>query len=101
MTNKEAIEIIRKEILCVDRDCDIERSCGNCDLVKPSKEPILEAYKMAIAALSVQKTGFWKKIQPYPLQMHEYECSECLHEVDDCTENYCSECGAHMLGVHD
>ena len=53
MTREEAIAIIRKEYLCVDRDCDIERSCGKCDLVMPNKEPILEAYKMAIKALSV------------------------------------------------
>ena len=51
MTKDEAIAIIRKEYLCVDRDCDIERNCGKCDLMMPSKEPILEAYKMAIKAL--------------------------------------------------
>ena len=51
MTNEEAIAIIRKEYLCVDRDCDIERSCGKCDLAMPAKEPILEAYNMAIKAL--------------------------------------------------
>lgn len=51
MNREEAIAIIRKEILCVNRDCDIERSCGKCDLVMPSKEPILEAYRMAIKDL--------------------------------------------------
>ena len=51
MTRDEAIAIIRKEYLCVDRDCDIEKNCGKCDLVMPSKEPILEAFKMAINAL--------------------------------------------------
>ena len=51
MNRDEAIAIIRKEYLCVDRDCDIDRSCGKCDLMMPSKEPILEAYKMAIKAL--------------------------------------------------
>ena len=51
MTIDEAIAIIRKEYLCVDRDCDIEKNCGKCDLMMPSKEPILEAYKMAIKAL--------------------------------------------------
>ena len=51
MSREEAIAIIRKEYLCVDRDCDIDRSCGKCDLMIPSKEPILEAYKMAIKAL--------------------------------------------------
>ena len=54
MTKDEAIAIIRKEYLCVDRDCDIERSCGKCDLMMPSKEPILEAYEMAIKALEQQ-----------------------------------------------
>ncbi len=52
MTNEEAIAIIDQEYLCVDRDCDIERSCGKCDLAMPSKEPILEAYKMAKKALN-------------------------------------------------
>ena len=42
------------------------------------------------------KVGMWLKIKPYPMQMHEYECSECMHETDDNTENYCSECGAKM-----
>ena len=51
MTRENAIAIIRKEYLCVDRDCDIERSCGKCDLMMPSKKPILEAYKAAIKAL--------------------------------------------------
>ena len=51
MTREEAIAIIHKEILCVDRDCDIEKNCSKCDLVMPSKEPILEAYKIAIKAL--------------------------------------------------
>jgi hypothetical protein len=51
MTRDEAIAILRKEYLCVDRDCGIEKNCGKCDLVMPSKEPILEAFKMAIKAL--------------------------------------------------
>ena len=51
MTREEAIKVIEKEYKCVDRDCDIERSCGKCDLMIPTKEPILEAYKMAIEAL--------------------------------------------------
>ena len=43
-----------------------------------------------------QKIGHWVKIKPYPLQMYDYECSECGHETDDNTENYCSDCGAKM-----
>lgn len=51
---------------------------------------------MAVKALKRTK-GHWIKIKPYPLQMHEYECSECGHETDDNTENYCSDCGARMV----
>ena len=32
--HEQAIQILQKEYLCVDRDCDIERSCGKCDLKK-------------------------------------------------------------------
>lgn len=56
MTNEEAIAIISNEYKCVDRDCDIERSCGKCDLMIPNKEPILEAYKLAIKALEQQQS---------------------------------------------
>lgn len=56
MTNEEAKAIIRKEYLCVDRDCDIERSCGRCDLMMPSKEPILEAFRMAMDLLDRNAT---------------------------------------------
>lgn len=52
MTTDEAIEIIKRELQCVSRDCNIERCCANCDLVLPSREPIIEAYKMAIDALN-------------------------------------------------
>lgn len=48
---EQAIQILQKEYLCVDRDCDIERSCGRCDLMIPSKEPILKAYKIALQAI--------------------------------------------------
>ena len=54
MTREQAIEIIKKEYACVDAECDIERSCSKCELMMPSKEPILEAYKMAISALEQQ-----------------------------------------------
>lgn len=60
MTRDEAKAIIRKEYLCVDRDCGIEKKCGKCDLVMPSKEPILEAYKMAIKALEQEPK--WDKL---------------------------------------
>ena len=51
MKKEEAIKIIRKELSCVDRDNCKREECKSCDLVMPSKEPIIEAYKMAIEAL--------------------------------------------------
>ena len=59
---------------------------------------IYQFIEMAISALEQEpKTGHWIKIKPYPLQMHDYECSECGHETDDDTEDYCSSCGARMV----
>lgn len=52
MTNEQAIDIIRNEYKCVNSECDIEKSCGKCPYMMPSKEPILQAYDMAIKALS-------------------------------------------------
>lgn len=105
MTIDEAIAIIRKEYLCVDRDCDIERSCGKCDLMMPSKEPILEAYKMAIKALEQeQKTGHWEQ---YGNSWEDkFKCSECGKEQPKilCGEriighwsDYCPNCGCRMV----
>ena len=96
MTKEQAIEIIRKEYLCVDRDCDIERSCGKCDLMIPTKEPILEALDMAIEALKQEpKTGHWKRIGKRG--EYAYICSQCNHE-SMYNGNFCSHCGADMRG---
>lgn len=54
MTAEEAIAIIEREIACVNKECNIERACGQCELVMPSKEPIIEAYKLAIEALKAK-----------------------------------------------
>ena len=51
--------------------------------------------------LSKRPQGEWIKIDPYPLQMHEFKCSECGYETDDCTDNFCSYCGARMRGEND
>ena len=56
MNKEEAIAVLENEIKCVDKDCNIERSCGNCPYAMPSKEPILEAYKMAIKALGQESS---------------------------------------------
>ena len=84
MTREEAIEVIRKEYACVDADCDIERSCGKCELHMPSKEPILKAYKMAIQALeqmpevtSTMQTGQFDYV---PIRETKgISCSECRY----------------------
>ena len=87
---------------CISREAAVK--CCWKPIVKPNGE-IFDALKMAIqseieALHSVEpepRTGHWIKIKPYPLQMHDYECSECLHETDDNTEDYCSACGAKMV----
>lgn len=63
MNREQAIAIIRKEYLCVDRDCDIEKNCGKCDLMMPNKEPILEAYKMAIKALECDYKADYEQVR--------------------------------------
>ena len=85
MTNEEAIYIIDHL-----KPQDVKSSFDSYTVGK--------ALTMANAALKAKpKTGHWIKIKPYPLQMHDYECSECGHETDDNTENYCSDCGAKMV----
>ena len=90
MNREEAIAIIRKEYLCVDRDCDIERSCGKCDLMMPSKEPILEAYKMAIKALEREQ-------QKYTRPRHCDCCGVLLTEDNNkCGYELCDSCNDRL-----
>lgn len=78
MTNKQAKAIIEKEYKCVDRDCDIERSCGKCDLMIPTKEPILEAYKVAMEVIDL--IGYIK----------DRPCSVCkFHSKNGCSKWDC------------
>jgi hypothetical protein len=100
MTNAEAIAIIRKEYLCVDRDCDIERNCGRCDLMIPSKEPILEAYKMAIQALEQTQ---WipvserlpEDLKPVNITWVNHEPEPYYHDIKD--KNFVAT-GIHYRG---
>ncbi len=82
MTKPEAKAIIRKEYLCVDRDCDIEKNCGRCDLMIPSKEPILEAYKMAMDALEQEPCDNRQAVRDV-LDKIKVEMGRCktLHEM--------------------
>lgn len=104
MTNEEAKAIILKEYLCVDRDCDIEKNCGKCDLMMPSKEPILEAYSMAIKALEVEpKTGRWiaYEVRLPDRTILNYRCSVCGRKLIGYSTETLSEapfchCGAKM-----
>ena len=52
MTRKEAIEIIKTERECVERNTqnECDRDCINCDLLRADEE-IFSAYDMAIEAL--------------------------------------------------
>ena len=97
MTNDQAIEIIRKEYMCVDRDCDIERSCGKCDLMIPTKEPILEAYEMAIEALEQERSRLaqitqyrndceklMQENEQLKKALEKESCDDCVHLDGDC-----------------
>lgn len=86
MTSEEAIAIIRREYSCVDRDCDIERSCGKCDLVMPSKEPILRAYEMAIKALEQEPTKVLEQ------KSKIIRCKDCIHN-NNCDIQYHAQAG--------
>ena len=78
MTREEAIKIIQNEYKCVDRECDIERSCGKCPYMIPTKEPILQAYEMAIQAL--ENIGHLK----------DRPCSVCeFHKENGCCQWTC------------
>lgn len=78
MTNEEAIAIIRNEYKCVDRDCDIERSCGKCDLMMPNKELILEAYKLAIKALEQQPITTTNNDEPITVIYPTIVCDDAI-----------------------
>ena len=55
MTKYRAIDIIKNEIECVNRQDTCEHKCADCELVLPDIE-IFEAYDMAIKALSQEPT---------------------------------------------
>ena len=118
MSREEAIAIIQKEFLCVNKDCNIERNCYNCDLAMPNKEPILEAYDMAIKALqrelelsglppvnSTEKIGYWMDNG----FCGNYVCSVCKNEFDSDIPNmkgfnfelpkYCPNCGVKISAL--
>ena len=71
--------------------------CKNYDKDKHACPRYCEVIKDALRSVSSERPkGKWEKIEPYPLQMHEFKCSECGYETDDCTDNFCSYCGADM-----
>ena len=90
MTREELAKAIRE---------DYERKgVWACESTTINMRLDFEMLSIILEALEEEpKTGHWIKIKPYPLQMHDYECSECGHETDDNTENYCSDCGAKMI----
>lgn len=64
MDRKEAVEIIKIERQCVERNTqnECDRDCANCDLLLLD-EKIFAAYDMAIAALEEK----------------DHRCSNCRH----------------------
>jgi hypothetical protein len=120
MTNKEAADLLDNLIGMVsdnhDSDYDEALSKGrdilksepcedaisreeviNCFTWTNTKDDVWYAVKALPSVYPKQKTGHWIKIESYPLQEHDYECSECLKETDDNTWKYCPDCGAKMV----
>ena len=90
---EQAIAIIRREYLCVDRDCDIEKNCGRCDLMMPRKEPILQAYKMAMDALEqepIDKSAMMHEIYMEGVNMSgEYQgCWVRFKDIEKIVDKY-------------
>ena len=99
---KQLPSVTQKPIECEDaisRKTIIEHySTGEIARYKHiSRNNLLNFIKQLPSVTPQPKTGHWIKIESYPLQMHDYECSECSHETDDNTEDYCSGCGARMV----
>ena len=100
------LELSPDDVRCMN---EIIKACGNAisrdavfntiykmELSNWVKDELWNEMKMLPSVIPSRRYGHWKKIEPYPLQMHEYECSECFHETDDNTENFCSMCGADI-----
>lgn len=123
MTAEEAIEIIEREIACVNKECNIERACGQCELVMPSKEPIIGAYKLAIEALKAKPCedcvsrqavlelirADWKydNLEPYvenlpPVNLCKPKTGHWVEEnVNEWSRKvFCSECGCQPPFEH-
>ena len=49
------------------------------------------------AVIPVRPRGRWIKVDPYPLQQYDYQCSECAHGTNDVLMNFCPECGTEMF----
>lgn len=72
--------------------------------VSPTKAKELEAYNMAIEALSERPKGEWIKKQVFNPELDKYvpliECSVCGYEPyfggSESKFNYCANCGSRM-----
>lgn len=100
MDREKAIEIIRKELLCVDRDTCKREECKSCDLVMPSKEPIIEAYKMAIKAL--EQEHILDKIRAEIMEL-DYDIETIGFDLNDMpqTEMIHTVCREEVLRIID
>ena len=97
MSRKNAIDIIKAERECVERqgrtgECcreEMEMGCGACDLVMEDVD-IIEAYNMAIEALK-RRHGHWRNDRLEMHTLHFGECSQCGEKA--VIGNFCMWCG--------
>ena len=79
MTREEAIEIIKTERECVERNTqnECDRDCINCDLLRADEE-IFSAYDMAIEALKEPKIVHCKDCKYWiRTRIGEEELNQC------------------------
>ena len=88
MLIEEAVELIKNELECVNRNVEknCDRMCSDCDLVRGVAE-IRQAYQMAIEALEKQIL-----MDPIELGYEIFYCPSCGNCIS-IHAPYCNSCG--------
>lgn len=94
MTREEARQIIASWL------ASSKGGKGQCGYIEGwFYEKDVEAFRMAIEALSAERTGEWIEHDPKTKGLAKiYECPFCGDEVIGEKTNYCPNCGAKMKG---
>ena len=99
MTNAKAINVLLRELQCIERNDGVQcdRNCETCDLVMEAAM-LKDAYNLAIKALEKQipkeliaeGDGYADGSMVYDI----FYCPSCDHRMEwDEVEDYCPNCG--------